>query len=325
MNFWWVNHKQTFRQEFGGGYVWCPKKKQNGSRNHFYETMRVVKRGDVVLSYAHAAVQGFGFADTYCYSCPRPGDFGKIGDVWDKSGWRVDVGFKRFPDPFRPADHTSLIAPLLPARYSPIQKTGFGNQGAYFSEISDELALLILQMADPAAHAIVTKTSLNESEPSTDEGLIVLSEWEDLQQRKIVADDGIIETTKLALVHSRRGQGLFRKRVTSQEFACRITKVENPSHLIASHIKPWRESDNEERLSGGNGLLLTPSIDHLFDKGFISFEDSGDLIISPVADHVSLAKMGINVDEPVKVGKFNGDQKHFLDYHREEILLAAAI
>jgi putative restriction endonuclease len=54
-------------------------------------------------------------------------------------------------------------------------------------------------------------------------------------------------------------------------------------NFFASHIKPWCESTNEERLNGENGLLLTPSIDHLFDRGFISFEDNGELLISDVA------------------------------------------
>jgi len=48
-----------------------------------------------------------------------------------------------------------------------------------------------------------------------------------------------------------------------------VTKVERLEHLVASHTKPWRDSTNEERLNGENGLLLTPTIDHLFDKGFI--------------------------------------------------------
>ena len=56
----------------------------------------------------------------------------------------------------------------------------------------------------------------------------------------------------------------------------RITVVENPIHLVASHSKPWRDSSNEERLDGENGLLLTPSVDHLFDRRFIGFEDSGE-------------------------------------------------
>lgn len=322
MNYWWVNHKQTFRQEFDGGYVWCPKRKQDGNRNHFYETMRIVQRGDLILSYANASVQGYGLAQTHCYSCPRPDDFGRIGETWDKSGWRVDVGFKRFTQSFRTADYTDLIAPLLPQKYSPIQKSGFGNQGAYFSQISEEFALFILQMAAPAVIPLLRRNSLNDVQIK-DDGLVALTEWEDLQQRIIISNEDLDATTRKSLVNSRRGQGIFRDRVAKHEHFCRITKVNNPSHLIASHIKPWRDSNNEERLSGGNGLLLTPSIDHLFDRGFISFEDNGDLIISPIADASSLEKMGVN--EPMKVGNFNGDQKHFLNYHREEILLKAAI
>jgi putative restriction endonuclease len=53
----------------------------------------------------------------------------------------------------------------------------------------------------------------------------------------------------------RRGQGLFKDRVSQIESRCRITGVQNPVHLVASHCKPWRDSTNEERLNGENGLL----------------------------------------------------------------------
>ncbi|GMW05571.1 MAG: hypothetical protein AMXMBFR8_03680 [Nevskiales bacterium] len=46
---------------------------------------------------------------------------------------------------------------------------------------------------------------------------------------------------------------------------------------------------NEERLDGENGLLLTPTIDHLFDRGFISFEGDGRLLVSPVAHQIDAA------------------------------------
>ena len=324
MNFWWVNHKQTFRQEFGGGYVWCPKRKQNGAQNHFYETVRQVSPGDLVLSYANAAVQGFGFAQTFCYSCPRPNDFGKVGDSWDERGWRVDVGFRKFPESLRTADHAEMIAPLLPERYSPIRTGGMGNQGAYFSQISRAMALLILQLADSSAHRLVAGHTVAEGEDLIDDGLPVITEWEDRQQRGIEHTGEIPETTRVALIQARRGQGLFRKGVAKFEHACRITKVDNPAHLIASHIKPWREADNEERLAPGNGLLLTPSIDHLFDRGFISFTDEGDLITSPVADLQSLGRMGVDPQVADNVGRFNSDQRFFLEYHREEILLKSA-
>jgi putative restriction endonuclease len=88
------------------------------------------------------------------------------------------------------------------------------------------------------------------------------------------------------------------------EQRCRITGVTNPEHLIASHCNPWRDSNNAERLNGENGLLLTPSIDHLFDRGFIGFEGNGTLILSPVAHYLSLERMGIETKGTVNVGSF---------------------
>jgi hypothetical protein len=326
MNYWWVNHKQTFRQEFGGKYVWCPKKKKSknspeGITNHFYETVREVQPGDLVLSYANAAIQGFGFATTHCYSCPQPNEFGKVGDAWDLKGWRVDVNFQKFPSPLRTADHNESIAPLLPKRYSPIRANGFGNQGAYFAKISRELALCIAEIGDHTLWQALTSVAEDISDQLIEVALPAIQDWEDQQQHKIEHSLEIPETTRKALVQARVGQGKFKQRVANYERSCRISRVDNPTHLIASHIKPWRESDNEERLAGGNGLLLTPSIDHLFDRGFISFEDNGDLITSPVADTCSLDRMGV---QPTNVGCFNIDQKYFLDYHRKEILLKSA-
>jgi putative restriction endonuclease len=324
MKYWWVNHKQTFRQEFGGKYVWCPKLKSNGRVNHFYETMREVQPGDLVYSYANAAVQGFGFATTHCYSCPKPDDFGKVGDAWDLKGWRVDVNFQKFDSPLRTADHSPAIAALLPSKYSPIKADGFGNQGAYFAQISEALALLIAGLADPFLKQALSSMSSGASEALIEVALPAIQDWEDQQQHQIEETVAIPETTRQALVQARIGQGKFKQQVSLLERACRITKVDNPTHLIASHIKPWRESDNEERLSGANGLLLTPSIDHLFDRGFISFEDNGELITSPISDAISLNRMGVDTNHVINVGNFNIDQKYFLDYHRREILLKSA-
>jgi hypothetical protein len=92
---------------------------------------------------------------------------------------------------------------------------------------------------------------------------------------------------------------------------------------MASHCKPWRDSSNEERLDGENGLLLTPSIDHLFDRDFVGFEDSGRLIISPVAHLPSLQRMGVETKRVVNVGGFTEGQRKFLDFHRNAVLLRA--
>jgi hypothetical protein len=105
-------------------------------------------------------------------------------------------------------------------------------------------------------------------------------------------------------------------------------KTTTPSLSIksefASHNRPWRDCSNAERLDGENGLLLTPSIDHLFDRGFIGFEGDGNLIISPVAHRPSLEKMGIDMRGAVNVGAFTAGQRDFLEYHRDMVLLKRA-
>lgn len=139
----------------------------------------------------------------------------------------------------------------------------------------------------------------------------------------MAAGTSIGDTDREAIIRARRGQGLFKQRVMNIERRCRVTGVENPIHLVASHCKPWRDSSNDERLDGENGLLLTPSIDHLFDRGFIGFEDSGGLIVSPVAHRPSLQRMGVETQRIVNVGGFTEGQRRFLDFHRDKVLLRA--
>jgi len=58
-----------------------------------------------------------------------------------------------------------------------------------------------------------------------------------------------------------------------------MTGVSDKRLLRASHIKPWRESSNFERLDGANGIMLSPHVDALFDLGLMSFEDDGQALI----------------------------------------------
>ncbi len=154
-------------------------------------------------------------------------------------------------------------------------------------------------------------------------------ELDDIREEKINSEEAKIratgeleETEKEQLIMSRRGQGRFRQFVLENEPACRVTGMTDRRFLIASHIKPWRDSTNAERLDGENGLLLSPSIDLLFDRGFISFEDDGTLLISPVVDHETLEPLGVP-NRRMNVGGFTTVQKQFLSHHRQEVFLKA--
>jgi putative restriction endonuclease len=325
MKFWWVNHKQTFRQEFFGKYIWSPKRKRNDQINPFYETMREVAPGDIIFSFADGAIQGFGTARTHCYTSPRPDEFGHIGQAWNEVGWRVDIDFQRFTDPILPTQHMQAIAPTLPERYSPIRQNGYGNQGVYLAQIPRPMALVVAQLASPELLGIIQGIRLSETADTPLPELRGIVEWEESECRQISEDLQLPETEKQSLIKARRGQGLFRQRVAHVERFCRVTRVDRPEHLIASHIKPWRESDNRERLSEVNGLLLTPTIDHLFDRGFISFENSGELLVSPVAHTDSLNKMGIVTNHIVNVGGFAEQQREFLEFHRTNVFLKSEV
>jgi putative restriction endonuclease len=69
--------------------------------------------------------------------------------------------------------------------------------------------------------------------------------------------------------------------------------------------------------------MLTPSIDHLFDRGFISFENNGELLVSRVAHEHSLKKMGVPVGIKFNAGAFSDGQRRYLDFHRESVFLQA--
>ncbi len=104
------------------------------------------------------------------------------------------------------------------------------------------------------------------------------------------------------------------------ETKCRVTGVENMKHLRASHIKPWAVADDHEKLDGANGLLLSPHVDHLFDRGFISFDNSGEILVSRDLNPVVLQQWSIRT--PTNVGSFRKEQQEYLEYHRDAVFVA---
>jgi len=329
LRYWWVNQNQTFRHEIAGGYLWSPKRKANGARNPFYEAMREVAVGDIVFSFVDTRIHAIGVAQSYCFECPKPAEFGEAGQKWERIGWKVRVHFVPMKNLVRPKEHMGVLRPFLPAKYSPLLPNGNGSQTIYLTEIGLGFAEVLAGLIGYEATSIVSTLTAHDADRAIDPaGGVKLSDdldyWEHRLEQDVVQDASIPDTDRTAIIRARRGQGLFKERVQQIERRCRITGVENEAHLIASHCKPWRDSNNAERLDGENGLLLTPSIDHLFDRGFIGFEDSGRLIISPVADRASLNRMGVETRELVNVGHFSSGQRRYLDFHRNNVLLASA-
>jgi putative restriction endonuclease len=310
MKYWWVNQNQTYKHEVRGSFMWSPKRNKNGVRNQFYENMRGVSAGDVVFSFCDTRIRAIGIVTGTAQTGPKP-DFGKAGLNWSHEGWFVPVDYCAVNNPIRPKDHIAVLRPFLPTRYSPLQESGDGLQSVYLAEVPAGLAnSLIGLMGDSYFDAINAIASVQAPEELTDE--------EALRDLTITGP-----TFREQLVRARRGQGVFRSNVLLRETYCRVTKVNEPRHLKASHIKPWRHASDTERLDGANGLLLSPHIDHLFDEGYITFSVNQELVVVPEVRDRILEAWGI--DAGVRVGEFSREQSAYLEYHRINIFKRALL
>ncbi|MBC7602603.1 MAG: HNH endonuclease [Ramlibacter sp.] len=323
MRYWWVNQNQTFRHEVAGGYLWSPKKNRNGRLNPFYEFMKEVSPGDVIFSFADTRIPAIGVALSHAREMPKPMEFGQVGAYWDVIGWRIDVRFTKLRRQIRPVEHIDELRPYLPTKYAPLQSNGDGLQAVYLTSLNQLLAERLIDLIGTEARAVVQTWML--ADWAEDTNLVGQAEWEDHQVEVVNAEIGIAETEKKAIVMARRGQGVFKARVAAIERKCRITGATNLQYLIASHTKPWRDASNQERVDGENGFLMTPDADFLFDRGFITFENSGKVLVSPVADMATIFKFGITEEMLRNVGEFSDGQRKYLDFHRESIFLEAQV
>lgn len=124
-------------------------------------------------------------------------------------------------------------------------------------------------------------------------------------------------TERKGLVTSRVGQGYYRHEIL-QRFGskCAVTGADSEELLIASHIVPWRDSNEFERLDVNNGILLSPTYDALFDKHLISFSNDGEILLSASVKHDLFEALGITGAEKILI--FDG-MKAYLERHRENL------
>lgn len=140
-----------------------------------------------------------------------------------------------------------------------------------------------------------------------------------VELKKVERDTTITETERTAITKARVGQGKFRDDLISYWQGCSISAFPRYEILIASHIRPWREADNFQRLDVFNGLLLLPNYDKLFDKGYLSFDDSGMIVYSPYLPKSDRVLLGM--DDTIHLLRLDDRHKEYLAYHREHCLM----
>lgn len=122
--------------------------------------------------------------------------------------------------------------------------------------------------------------------------------------------------SKEAFIKVRINQGIFREKLLKKYRKCCLCDISNQKLLVASHIKPWSESEANEKLDSDNGFLMCPNHDKLFDQGWITFDDDGKIIVADGLSEEDRNSLGIKTDMKIMLTEKN---KKYLQYHRKKI------
>lgn len=168
----------------------------------------------------------------------------------------------------------------------------------------------------------LTDFQLSKDKPSEFVFKIDALSYEDVdifkEVREHAAEYKTLEVTEQEqVVKSRLGQGNFRRNVIRLWGSCSVTGLQNVSLLRASHIKPWKDSNNQERLTPYNGLLLIPDYDFLFDRGYIAFRSDGNVLVSQRLS--PFARKVFDVSDDLQLRKVLPENKKYLEFHYDKV------
>src|SRR5690606_26929178 len=129
---------------------------------------------------------------------------GQAGAYWNNIGWRVDVRFHELRLPARPADHMSVLAPLLPSKYAPLRPNGAGLQSVYLTRLPDEFAAALIDLLGAEAHGLVRGLHVGEEQPAYVSSGVGLAQWEEYELSQVQTNSALADTERQAIVLARR-------------------------------------------------------------------------------------------------------------------------
>ena len=301
MRYFIVFQGKTFNQEQKGGYLWAPKKSKDNEELFHWKNMTKVRSGDIIFSIANGKIFSVNEAKSDCVEKSKPTD--ENFNDWGDDGWYVKVDYNLMSHPIVAKEHFSEFRDMLPSRYAPFDKNGDGNQG-YLFEIGSTLANYILDLIQKNN----SDDFVGKIEAEVESSII--------KDVNSLIDKTLDKTEAKIVVKSRVGQGLFKSKLFEIADRCAVCGLKTKELLIASHIKPWSESNNKERLDVNNGFLMCPTHDALFDKGYITFTDDGNILVSSAIPKTEYELL--NIDEKIKIN-VRREQIKYIKWHRENI------
>lgn len=278
---------------------------------HTNEVIRLLVGGLIVLTIEKQGIW-ITLDQQHIYESPE-----ELAVLQRSHDWHWDTGrwsqYTRIPSRngfYTPSDRHLQIWPVIRQfHFSYIEKAAQKFTQLREDSQSKHMPIVLAYLRN-TLHQYVPEPSYGGSEESPSD---LIQDIEDFQS----THPDLPETERTAIVQSRVGQGRFRNDLIAYWGCCAVTRCQVLEILRASHIKPWRESTNAERLSVYNGLLLVPNLDAAFDRGFISFDDNGTIMISELLSDDERSKLRIHTD--MKMTRIEKEHCGYLKYHREYV------
>ena len=157
----------------------------------------------------------------------------------------------------------------------------------------------------------------NKNFKKIDDGTFSLFDYD---ENKLVLSPKDLITSKDIITAIRIGQNQFRKKLINSLRKCPITGIDDIRVLTASHIKPWTQATNQERLDVSNGFLFSPTFDRLFDRGIISFSNDKNLLVSKSFSEKNLQRLNLRNNQIIQDLPIIG-REAYLEYHRNKIFI----
>jgi putative restriction endonuclease len=289
MGYWCVQQGRTFEQESSEGFLWAPDHgvyPKNGQRfeKYYWTNLGAVEPGDIIFCVVKGKLRAVASATAPAQIEESP--LRNQEPSYSKLGRYLPAHYEMLDKP------VALRSSLYEVRKhqgfrGPVQENGKFKVGYIFGLSEPAAAILLAAIGADAGEAVFRRAVL----ASTDN-----------------------PTTRLQIHESRIGQGDFRRGLLDYWGSrCCVSGLSQPTLLRASHIKPWRASNNAERLDCSNGLLLSPSYDAAFDTGFISFDNQGRIRVSPALSRTDAQALGIDV--AARIGRLDEAHRSYLEYH----------
>lgn len=306
MNYFLVFQNKSYKEERTGGYLWAPQKNESGQTFHHWTDMKLINKNDIIFNSYNGKLVSVLIAKENCKEHERPTGLDQL-NLWEKDGWLVSAKYIDLVEPITYKEYMDNIIKLQDPKYAPFNKSGRGNTG-YLFRVSRELADFFFEIIERTNGVLREKFQVVNSIPEE-----IIKQIENDLDSVITLD----KTEKETIIKTRIGHSAFKKALLAIEKKCRICGITDERFLIASHIKPWSVSNNQERLDVNNGLLLCPNHDALFDKRYISFDETGKVMVKESLDDTT--KILLNINETMRI-KMNERQQFFMRWHREKFL-----